>query len=218
MPLFDANSPDGSLIAAALAGEEEAFALLVRRYQGALVKAAVSRMGKRELAEEAVQEAFLCAHRWLATYDSRYSFRTWLWTILLNQCSRQARREGRHNAPSANSIRDVETPHECSQPSPLEQLLSRESSEQVRSLLRQLPDVQADALRLRFFGGLTFPEIAAAMQCSEAGAKHRVKTGLLKLSEWLGCSDEQPAGRTSVVAGSDARQAGSLPHESGESP
>ena len=71
MPLFDANSPDGSLIAAALVGEEEAFALLVRRYQGALVKAAVSRLGKRELAEEAVQEAFLCAHRWLASYDSR---------------------------------------------------------------------------------------------------------------------------------------------------
>ena len=194
MPSFDANSSDGSLIAAALAGDEEAFALLVRRYQGALVKAAVSRLGKRELAEEAVQEAFLCAHRWLATYDSRFSFRTWLWTILLNQCSRQARREGRHSGPSADSNRDVDGPHECSQPSPLEQLLTRESSEQVRTLLSRLPEVQADALRLRFFGGLTFPEIAAAMQCSEAGAKNRVKTGLLRLSEWLGREGDRGQG------------------------
>jgi len=51
----------------------------------------------REVVEEAVQETFLCAHRWLATYDSRYSFRTWLWTILLNQCSRQAKREARQS-------------------------------------------------------------------------------------------------------------------------
>jgi RNA polymerase sigma-70 factor (ECF subfamily) len=52
-------------------------------------------------------------------------------------------------------------------------------------LLVRLPAVQADALRLRFFGELTFPEIATALGCSEAGAKHRVKTGLLKLSRWL---------------------------------
>src|SRR5215475_12846375 len=93
---MDSSSPDGVLIAAALEGEEQAFALVVNRYQGPLLKAAVSRLGRRELAEEAVQEAFLCAHRWLATYDSRYSFRTWLWTVLLNQCSRQAKREAKH--------------------------------------------------------------------------------------------------------------------------
>src|SRR5262245_14756206 len=169
------------LIAATLAGDEQAFALLVARYQAALVRAAISRVGRREIAEEAVQETFLCAHRWLATYDSRFSFRTWLWTILLNQCSRQAKREAKHVATGeAAPARDT-----CPRISPLEQLLARETSERVHELLARLPEVQADALRLRFFGGLTFPEIAAAMQCSEAGAKNRVKTGLLKLAAWL---------------------------------
>ena len=56
--------------------------------------------------------------------------------------------------------------------------------------------MQADALRLRFFGGLTFPEIAAAMGCSEPGAKNRVKSGLLKLAEWL--RPEHQAQRTIV--------------------
>jgi RNA polymerase sigma-70 factor (ECF subfamily) len=70
----------------------------------------------------------------------------------------------------------------------LAQLLARESSERLHGLLSQLPQVQADALRLRFFGELTYLEIAAAMQISEPGAKHRVKTGLLKLSEWLGAA------------------------------
>jgi RNA polymerase sigma-70 factor (ECF subfamily) len=68
--------------------------------------------------------------------------------------------------------------------------LVKETSEQVQELLSRLPEVQADALRLRFFGGLTFPEIAAAMGISEPGAKHRVKSGLLKLGEWLGAGQE----------------------------
>jgi len=198
MPAFDAQSSDGSLIAAALAGEREAFAVLVRRYQGALVKAAMSRLGKRELAEEAVQETFLCAHRWLATYDSRFSFRTWLWTILLNQCSRVAKREGRHGCSSQESW-DAGPPMWCADPSPLESLLVRESQERIQSLLARLPEVQADALRLRFFGGLTFPEIAAAMRCSEAGAKNRVKTGLLKLTKWLEGSGSGVGGQESGV-------------------
>jgi RNA polymerase sigma-70 factor (ECF subfamily) len=183
---MDSSSPDGELIAAALAGDERAFALLVARYQAALTKAAISRLSRRELAEEAVQETFLCAHRWLATYDSRFSFRTWLWTILLNQCSRQGKREAKHSvAGGLPMISDVIDPPCDSQRQPLELLLTRETNQQVQSLLCRLPEPQADALRLRFFGGLTFPEIAAAMNCSEPGAKHRVKTGLLKLGEWM---------------------------------
>jgi RNA polymerase sigma-70 factor (ECF subfamily) len=194
VPRFDSQSPDGLLIAAARAGEEDAFALLVARYDQALLRAAISRLGQRELAEEALQEALLCAHRWLATYDSRYSFRTWLWTILLNQCSRQARREAKQFIPAAGGCRDAEPRFLAS---PLDELLARESGERIHALLRRLPEAQADALRLRFFGGLTFPEIAQSMKCSEAGAKNRVKSGLLKLAEWLRRTDKQPACRES---------------------
>jgi RNA polymerase sigma-70 factor, ECF subfamily len=196
VPLFDSQSPDGLLIAAALAGEDEAFAIVARRYQGPLFKAAVSRLGRWELAEEAVQETFLCAHRWLATYDSRLSFRTWLWTILLNQCSRQGKREARQVEPAVFCF--AERNH--TENAPLEQLLARESCERVHELLGRLPEVQADALRLRFFGGMTFPEIAAAMKCSEAGAKHRVKSGLLKLAEWLRSGNANGAMRNRPLA------------------
>jgi RNA polymerase sigma-70 factor (ECF subfamily) len=183
---MDSSSPDGVLIAAALEGEEQAFALLVERYQGPLLKAAVSRLGRRELAEEAVQETFLCAHRWLTTYDSRYSFRTWLWTVLLNQCSRKARKEGaRSQGSGVNAEETGDGGKGTESTTPLDVLLAREVSEQVQELLGRLPEVQADALRLRFFGELTFPEIAAAMGISEPGAKHRVKSGLVKLGEWL---------------------------------
>jgi RNA polymerase sigma-70 factor, ECF subfamily len=195
---LDQQSPDGLLIAAALAGEPEAFAYLVRRYQGPLLKAAISRLGRRTWAEEAVQETFLCAHRWLNTYDSRFSFRTWLWTILLNQCSRVAKRESKH-LPNPGVAEKL--PHERPdpQPSPLEMLLAREASEQLYELLARLPEVQADALRLRFFGGLTFAEIAAAMQCSEPGAKNRVKTGLVRLSKWLTAGETPAPGHSGAL-------------------
>jgi RNA polymerase sigma-70 factor (ECF subfamily) len=189
----DAQSPDGLLIAAVLAGEADAFAHLVRRYQLPLFKAAHSRLPRAQWAEEAVQETFLAAHRWLATYDSRYSFRTWLWTILLNQCSRLAEREARQQFPQPGfeagtrrlPLEPVSREPVSREPTPLEHLLARESGDELRRLLARLPEVQADALRLRFFGGLTFPEIAAAMGCSEPGAKLRVKTGLTTLSKWL---------------------------------
>jgi RNA polymerase sigma-70 factor, ECF subfamily len=229
VPGLDAQSPDGLLIAAALAGEEEAFAWLVRRYQAALYRAAASRLGRRELAEEVVQETLLCAHRWLATYDSRFSFRTWLWRILLNQCSRQGKREakpgvrghglghrgqgtGDRGRGTGDRGEDAAAWFSCpKQMQPLDQLLAQEASEQVHALLSRLPEAQADALRLRFFGGLTFAEIAAAMECSEPGAKNRVKSGLLKLAGWLQRSDKQTAFRL------DQRQASSLPDEGGDS-
>ncbi|MDX1948826.1 MAG: RNA polymerase sigma factor [Pirellulaceae bacterium] len=174
------ETPDGMLIAAALAGEEDSFAQLVRRYEAPLLRAAHSRLGSLPLAEEVVQETFLCAHRWLHTYDSRYSFRTWLWTILLRQCGRQARHEAKGMAVAGGGVERA-----CPGPSPLEALLAREDGRMLHELLARLPEVQADALRLRFFGGLSFPEIAVAMQCSEPGAKNRVKSGLLTLSKWL---------------------------------
>jgi RNA polymerase sigma-70 factor, ECF subfamily len=214
---LDAQSSDGSLIAAALAGDEPAFALLVERYRAPLSKAAHSRLGRRELAEEAVQETFLCAHRWLGTYDSRYSFRTWLWTILLNQCTRLAKREARHGSKAeVASVSDAAlSGNVCRLASPLDQLLARERSEQLHELLARLPEPQADALRLRFFGGLTFPELAAAMGCSEPGAKHRIKAALLKLSQWMQ-SDQAPRDPDKSIV--KTGQAGSLPYDDGDNP
>jgi RNA polymerase sigma-70 factor (ECF subfamily) len=53
--------------------------------------------------------------------------------------------------------------------------------------------VQADALRLRFFGGLKFHEIAEAMPCSLTSAKNRVRWGLLRMAEMLQAAGAQGA-------------------------
>ena len=78
-----------------------------------------------------------------------------------------------------NSTMAVEAPAartECSR-------AYRERREILERLLLELSPVQADALRLRFFGGLKFQEIADTMQCSLCTAKNRGRWGLLRLSD-----------------------------------
>ena len=69
--------------------------------------------------------------------------------------------------------------------SPVERLLAAERSDQLDRLLTQLRRSQADALRLRFFGGLKFHEIADAMQCSLNTAKNRVRNGLIRMAQLI---------------------------------
>lgn len=199
MPVFDSQTPDTSLVAAILAGDREAFVLLVQRYQAPLRAAARSRLGREDWAEDAVQETFLCLVKWLKSYDPRFSFRTWLWTVLLNQCTRLAQKQARQNArrldlPGTDG--DFSSPAgflASGEASPVDALLAGEFRGNLHALLAQLPQAQADALQLRFFGGLKFQEIAAAMDCSLTTAKTRVKQGLLQLSEWLRAgADWQP--------------------------
>jgi RNA polymerase sigma-70 factor (ECF subfamily) len=199
--------PDSALIAAVLAGQTEQFGELARRYRAGLWRAAKSRLGDNDKADDAVQEALLNAYKWLASYDSRYSFRTWLWTILLNQCRRalgkaaKRREQQADDTESSPGLTTVVGRETC----PHESALIQERAEVLERLLDQLPESQADALRLRFFGDLKFQEIADVLQCSIGTAKNRVRAGLLQLARWLG-EDDAP-----LAAGSDHNEMGDSP-------
>ncbi|HUY35313.1 MAG TPA: RNA polymerase sigma factor [Pirellulales bacterium] len=191
--LSDQALSDQALMACVQAGETERFAEIVRRYQPALLRVASSRLGRRDWAEDAVQETFLAAFKSRHTYRLEYGFRTWLWTILLNQCRRWAGRRARQ--PSVSCWSDEAAGAEASAverasiargaPLPLEKLLADERSAWLDASLSRLPATQADALRLRFFGGLKFEEIAGAMRCSLSTAKNRVRGGLVRMAELI---------------------------------
>jgi RNA polymerase sigma-70 factor (ECF subfamily) len=209
MPVFDSQTPDAALVSAILAGNREAFVKLVERYEKPLRAAARSRLGREDWADDVVQETFLCLLKWLRTYDSRFNFRTWLWTVLLNQCTRHAQKQSRQaagpldwpalDADGAAPARFLASDDE----SPVDALLASESRGNLHDLLSRLPLALADALRLRFFGGLKFQEIAAAMDCSLTTAKTRVKQGLLQLSAWL--KEESVERQSDSVVFPDAR-------------
>ena len=177
------------------AGEVELFEQLVMRYRPALVRVAASKLDDGVAAEDVVQETLLAAFAARGTYRPEFSFSTWLWTILLNGCRRHLAGRARQSLPALSAAvsfagdrwsRQIE--HETG----LSRLLAAERTELLHRLLQELPEPQADALRLRFFAGLTFPEIAEAMQCSRNGARLRVQTGLQTLASRLRAEEVDP--------------------------
>jgi RNA polymerase sigma-70 factor (ECF subfamily) len=158
---------------------------LVSRHRSALCRVACSKLGDADWAEDVVQETFLAVYAARHTYDPQFAFRTWLWTILLNLCRRQNARRSRHPREvyraEWHSSRQEPVSHETG----LSHLLQVERQDELAALLDELPEAQADALRLRFFGELKFHEIAEATGCSLGGAKLRVRKGLENLAELL---------------------------------
>lgn len=192
---------DAELVSATLSGDRESFGTIVRRYQTPLFQLAKSRLGQTELAEEAVQEAFVSAYRSLHSYRTEFRFKTWLWTILLNECKRKYKRLKNRNMTSTE-LTDEITDLETEESGPLQLAINSERGEQVERLLTYLPDSQSTALRLRFFGGLKYQEIADTMGCSLSTAKMRVRVGLEKISAILISGDQNENG--SLVGDSEA--------------
>lgn len=197
---------DAMIMQAVQQGDFEQFEILVERYRLPLMRVASSKLGNTAWAEDVVQETFLAVFAARHTYNPQFAFRTWLWTILLNLCRRQLKRH--HNQPQ-------QTPHSQlpshsparKPPEPVEwetglsRLLQSERRERLTTLLNELPEPQGDALRLRFFGGLKFAEIAEAMDSSLSGAKRRVQTGLLALAEKLQAEDQTDESRRMPTSG-----------------
>ena len=84
---------DEEIIAQVLDGHTERYAELVRKYQGAAYRLAYRVLGRREEAEDAVQETFVRAYEKLASCRDRGRFWPWMRRIALNVCLRRMSRE-----------------------------------------------------------------------------------------------------------------------------
>jgi RNA polymerase sigma-70 factor (ECF subfamily) len=144
---------DAQIMCHVQAGQIELFDVLVRRYRGPLLNVAESKLGDAVWAEDVVQETFLAAFAARATYDPRFAFRTWVWTILLNLCRRQWQRRqvrpGVHSLTTAPSVELTGYREPVTHETALANVLSVERREAVHRLLTRLPEVQADGSVLR---------------------------------------------------------------------
>ncbi|QDT33890.1 RNA polymerase sigma factor [Thalassoglobus polymorphus] len=163
------------------AGETSLFTELVQRYQTRLLRFARSKLVNRSDAEDLVQEAFLAAYHSRNSYSPAFEFSTWIWTITLNLARRANLKRSRtiHREREFSKLKAITSGLE----QPFHSLMEAEQSETLDRWLSMIPEPQADAIRLKFFGELKYSEIALTMDCSESGAKRRVKMGLLKLAD-----------------------------------
>lgn len=168
------------------AGCLERFTQIVERHQSALFRYARSKLGSRPLAEDAVQETFMAAFQSRHSYDPHRGFRGWLWTILTNHCKRQGKSRWRRAEPLTFE------PARYDSRAGGDELERVEERQQLEAILATLPVDQADAIRLRFFGELTFEEIGETLGCASETAKSRVRYGLEKMAATLRRGQEMP--------------------------
>jgi RNA polymerase sigma-70 factor (ECF subfamily) len=166
-------------VARVRSGDTAAFQQIVDGTSARLVRLAARMLGNVVDAEDVVQEAYVKAYRALSTgeFDGRANVSTWLYRIVTNQAIDAMR--GRARRPKATDTAD-ET---------MSDLASAEQKLALAELSDWMSDLPADqraALVLKAVEGLTSPEIADVLQCSEGAVEQRLvraRAALRKRSE-----------------------------------
>ena len=105
-PTLRAVEMDGELLSRVRTGDEEAFVMLVTRYQQPMFRLACSMVPSQQVAEEAVQDTWLGVVRGIERFEGRSSFKTWLFRILVNRVRSAGAREP--SDPSIETIQAVD--------------------------------------------------------------------------------------------------------------
>ncbi|HSJ25754.1 MAG TPA: RNA polymerase sigma factor [Longimicrobiales bacterium] len=172
---------EAALLERARAGEPEARELLVRRYVDDVYRLTVRILGDRDLAQDATQDAFVNALGALHRFRGDASFRTWLLRIAVNAARSIGRRQVRRR-----EVNLVLADHEPSRgQDPATRAENATEVERVERVLATLPRKQRMAVALRVQQGLSYAEIAAALDCSEGAARVNYHLGVKRLRELL---------------------------------
>ncbi|HEX2088058.1 MAG TPA: sigma-70 family RNA polymerase sigma factor [Solirubrobacteraceae bacterium] len=166
-------------------GDAGAFGAVYDRHSTAAFSLAYRMVGRRNAAEDVVQEAFLSLWRAAARYDaSRGSVRTWVLGIVHNRAIDALRRSTVHDSRRA-SDEGLEERFEAPERTDAEAARRSEAGE-VRAALGVLPADQLKVIELAYFGGFTHSEIAEMLDTPLGTVKGRMRLGLEKLRGVLG--------------------------------
>lgn len=171
---------DGQTIARCLAGEREAFEMIVNKYQAGVLSLAWSVLGNRAEAEDVTQEAFFRAYLNLRNFDRARGFKNWLYAIAYKRCLDRIKKEKtekkyrfRMTEPMARDSSGPETEPRM------------EESTFLGPLLKRLTFKERLALSLSMNDGYTAAETAEVLRCSESTARVYMFNAKRKLRKWL---------------------------------
>ena len=187
--------PDAELLRRLRAGDEQAFVVLVERYNGSMVRLAASFVPSRAVAEEVVQDTWLAVLRGLPAFEGRASLRTWMFTILVNRARTTGTREQR-TIPVADAGPVVDAsrfgPDGAWSAPPehwIEEAEDRIEAEKLGGVLRVaidgLPGRQRDVVLLRDVEGMSSAEVCDVLSISEANQRVLLHRGRGKLRQVL---------------------------------
>ncbi len=178
MPGMGEQNVDRELVARVKGGDKQAFDLLVLKYQHKIVKLIARYVHDPSETLDVAQEAFIKAYRALAGFRGDSAFYTWLYRIAINTAKNylvaQGRRppEGDIDAQDAEQYEGESNLKEYDTP---ERLALRDEIEQtVFEAIEALPEDLRTAITLRELEGLSYEEIAQAMDCPVGTVRSRI--------------------------------------------
>ena len=182
---------DNEAITRCQGGDRDAFRHLVEQYKDVLFGTAVLMTGNRAVAEEQVQEALLSAWRGIRGFRSGSPVKPWLVRILINAVLAHQRRR------SISTVQYDETmgaESDPSSPNPADTLDALENRIALRRAISGLSSEHRQVVVLKYYAGLTVPEIARALSAREGTVKSRLHRALAILRQQLDdCELETPA-------------------------
>ena len=161
------------------------FEQIMRRHEREIMRYLLRASGDREDAADLFQETWLRAYRAYPRLEPDSEVRPWLYAIAVNLCRNRARDGARRTAvivaddeanPAADRLGKAHRAHNEK---------DGYAAVRQRELMFALPAKQREALQLRYFAGLDFAEIAAALDCSQEGARANVSQAMRKLKSML---------------------------------
>jgi len=168
---------DAALVERAQAGDARAYELLVIKYQRRIERLAGHMARDPHLAQDIAQETFLQAWRALPGFRGEAQFFTWLYRIALNT-AKKALMARKRDWTLTQAALDDETFSPQGEPSthasPESELAAREIAETVHAAMQALSADLREAITLREIEGMSYEEIAEAMNCPVGTVRSRI--------------------------------------------
>ncbi|HOJ05350.1 MAG TPA: sigma-70 family RNA polymerase sigma factor [Bacteroidota bacterium] len=155
---------DKALIAAALAGEQDAFKRLMKKYHNAITHLVIRMVGSGDDVEDLTQEAFIKAFNSLASFNEEFAFSTWLYKIATNNCIDYLRKRKLRTISIDRPLQtsDGEQHYEIPDDShlPDKPILQRQQTNTIQSAIEALPEKYRLVIVMRHQEEKSYEEIA----------------------------------------------------------
>jgi len=171
-----------TLVRKTLAGDCQAFEQIVLRYERRVMTLSARLLQGIDEAQDATQEVFLRAFKYLHRLDVRRPVEPWLMRITVNVCRDiQRKTQRRHYSFSEVPATEADVPDES--PDPYSGLAWEQERQKLRSALNTLPQKEKMAVVLRDVEGFTTAEVAEILHSSETTVRSQICRGRLRLKE-----------------------------------
>ncbi len=169
---------DEDLVARVQQGDKSAFDFLVIKYQHKIIQLVNGYIKDPSEAQDVAQEVFLKAYRALGSFRGEAAFYTWLYRIAINTAKNYLLARSRRSSSSEVDIQDAEAIENAPQlqgmDTPERHLLNEEIVDTIKTAIENLPEEMRIAIMLREFEGMSYEEIAVAMDCPVGTVRSRI--------------------------------------------